>query len=534
MYARAGSTVVSGVAQLTARALRMISLVLLLFAQALHSAHAGVGDNLLTSSLYSATCGLANFEPSLSSCPGPLATWTKVKTGRSTTQFSIITEASGNHAAYLKASKYVRGAAFWRHNPVSVKPSTMYRYSVMVKTDAATTAWAEVEFLLTNGNYRYLPLSTVGPIASWTKFTDDFYTPSDVATATVYVFLRSNGTVTIDDVAVIELAPPSAPAADAYLNYALNRPLVSITFDDGTGDIWNNAVPLLQDKGFKTTQYVVSSFVGTDGFLSVNNLVDMNNAGHELASHSATHPSLPGLSTTNLQNETSVAQTTLRSRFPNCYLDNMFLVEQCFDQFAYPYGDVNQAVLSQTKLTYRSSRGTNDGLNTLNLNYVPTTPPLSMQAKYRLHAQIVLNPTVGGGGVDELNGWLATATASKTWLILLYHRVNSLPDAYGLTPAQFSEHLDAIAGSGVCVTPVHDALNEVEHQGDYRASCGGASTSASVARAQQRIRAVEPTKKQILTLNEGWGRFQKHDPSYWRKEYKLSRFHPTNAGENGE
>lgn len=507
----------------------------LLMPFALPAAHAGVGDNVLTSARYKSTCGLANFEKSLINCVGPVAPWSQMKWGASTTTFSIVKDYYTGAAASLNVTNYVDGAAFWRPSHVSVKPSTMYRYSAMVRTDSKTTAWAEVEFQLANGNYRYLPLSAVGANTSWAKFTDDFFTPSDAVAATVYVFMKSNGTVVIDNVALIELAPPSAPSSDAYLNYSLGRPLVSITFDDGTGDIWNNAIPLVDAKGYKTTQFVVGGFIGTDGFMNVNHLVSLNNAGHELGSHSWTHRSLPTLTSTDLKLETSITQSKLRTMLPSCFVDNRLSFERCFDQFAYPYGDTNQTVVNQMRNGYRTARGTQDGLNTRNINNSQILPAQSMMAKYRLHAQMVLNPTAGGGGIDELNGWLSNAQASNTWLILVYHRVNDQPDAYGLTPAEFSAHLDAIAATGVCVTPVHEALNEVQYQGVYRAKCGGdgdgdgdgdrySSALATAVPMLERERATEPTATQIKRLNERNGLNQKTDTDVARKEYKQSRF----------
>lgn len=484
------------------RVLAALSLVLLILPQVLQSAQARVGDNLLTNAQYRTTCGLYTFELAQSKCSGPLVTWSQAGWGANTPQFSIVQDPStGNRSAYLKVSDWVDGSAYWRHSPVNVKPATMYRYSVTVKTDPSTTAWAEVEFALANGSYKYLPLSTVGANTSWAKFTDDFFTPSDAVTATVYVFLRSNGGVTVDNVALIELAPPDSPSADSYLNYSFNRPLVSITFDDGTGDIWNNAMPLLDAKGYRTTQYLVGSFIGTDGFMDVNNIVELNNAGHELASHSWTHRSLVSLTSTELSYETYAAQAKLRFMFPSCYLQNTYGTEKCFSQFAYPFGDVNQTVLNQIKRSYRSARGTNDGLNTRNI-LTGSSSSMSMQPKYRLHAQMVLNPSAGGGGIDELNRWLSDAKASKTWLILVYHRVKSEPDAYGLTPEEFSAHLDAIESSGLCVTPEHQALNEVEHQGGYFANCGGERFSSR----HEYEHIDEPSDKRIEELNRGWDR----------------------------
>lgn len=513
---------------------RLLMLTAVSVTYALPAAQASVGENLLTKASYNAsTCGLSNFEPTLSACAQPVVPWNQIQWGNNTSQFAIVQDFTQKNAAMLTVSNFVDGAAYWGHAPVNVKPSTMYRYRAKIKTNSTTSAWAEVEFQLSNGNYRYLPLSRVGANTSWATFTDDFYTPSDAISATVYVFMRSNGSVTIDDVAMIELAPPAERSSDAYLNYALKRPLVSIVFDDGTGDIWNNAIPLLDTKGYKTTQFVVGRLIGTSGYMTSNQLVELSNAGHELASHTWTHRSLITLNSTELHNETVTAQSNLRSMLPSCVLSNRAGEERCFDQFAYPFGDMNQTVLNKVRSTYRSARGTEDGLNTLLVKHTGTTSPESMHIRHRIHTQIVLNPTAGGGGVTELQGWLNGAKRSRTWLVLLYHRVKSQPDAYGLTPTQFSGHLNAIEASGICVTPMHKALNEIQLQNTYQAVCGkpglnsAGNDSVNDSRSPAAISsslATEPTAEQISELTHGTHSDGESKPSMWRQEYKQSRF----------
>ena len=516
---------------------RLIMILMLSIASVVPAAFASVGENLLTQTAYtSSTCGLSNFETTLSTCPQPVAPWRHAKSGTNTAKFAIVTDSTQKKAAKLTVSNYVNGSVAWRHTPVRVQPSTMYRYRVKLKTNATTSAWAEVEFQLSNGNYRYRPLSRVGPNTTWATFSDDFYTPSGAVKATVYVYLRSNGSVTIDDVGIIQLAPPTTRSNDAYLNYALKRPLVSIAFDDGTGDIWNNAIPLLDAKGYKTTQFVVGRFIGTSGFMTSNQLVNLSNQGHELASHSWTHPSLITLNSTKLHNETVTAQFNLRRMLPSCVLSNRVGEERCFDQFAAPFGDVDQTVLNKLRSTYRSARGTEDGFNTLLVKHSGMTSPQSMHIQHRLHAQIVINPWAGGGGVTELQAWLNGAKRSKTWLVILYHRVKNQPDAYGLTPAQFSAHLNAIEASGVCVTPMHKALNEIQSQNTYQAVCGrralnstgsdgngGLGDSPSPATVQS-SRTTEPTAEQISELTNGTHSHTEINPSVWRQEYQQSRF----------
>lgn len=81
------------------------------------------------------------------------------------------------------------------------------------------------------------------------------------------------------------------------------RPML-VTFDDGRADYADHAIPSLETHGISSTMYVVSSHVGgTSEWLGIpgesnqpmltwQDLSDVSAAGHEIGSHSQTHPQL--------------------------------------------------------------------------------------------------------------------------------------------------------------------------------------------------------------------------------------------------
>jgi peptidoglycan/xylan/chitin deacetylase (PgdA/CDA1 family) len=78
---------------------------------------------------------------------------------------------------------------------------------------------------------------------------------------------------------------------------------VALTFDDGyTTDI-ELAAPALSYAGFTATFYVVTSWVGTPGYLSVSELRSLARLGCEIGSHTRSHPYLPSLSMEDLRRE---------------------------------------------------------------------------------------------------------------------------------------------------------------------------------------------------------------------------------------
>ena len=57
-----------------------------------------------------------------------------------------------------------------------------------------------------------------------------------------------------------------------------------------------------------------------------------------------------------------------------------------------------------------------------------------------------------------------TGPAGQTWLVLVYHNVDSSGDQYGVTPANLDAELSNIKKSGVSVQTMAQAIREVTPQ----------------------------------------------------------------------
>ena len=67
---------------------------------------------------------------------------------------------------------------------------------------------------------------------------------------------------------------------------------VVITFDDGAQDVYENAFPIMQEMGYPGVFFLVSSALGSEGYVSANQAKEMTAAGWEIGSHSMTHADL--------------------------------------------------------------------------------------------------------------------------------------------------------------------------------------------------------------------------------------------------
>lgn len=70
---------------------------------------------------------------------------------------------------------------------------------------------------------------------------------------------------------------------------------VILTFDDGYEDNYTILMPMLEERGMKGTVYMVTNSIGRKGYLSWNQLREMQNRCIELGSHTANHQPLTSL-----------------------------------------------------------------------------------------------------------------------------------------------------------------------------------------------------------------------------------------------
>jgi peptidoglycan/xylan/chitin deacetylase (PgdA/CDA1 family) len=110
---------------------------------------------------------------------------------------------------------------------------------------------------------------------------------------------------------------------------------VVITFDDGWSGSFRNAVPILQDAGWRATFFVTRDFVGRKGFCDPKMIREAANAGMEIGVHGTTHRMLSGCSTEEIVSEFATCKAFLES-IVGCSIVSASL----------PGGDVNRRIRS--------------------------------------------------------------------------------------------------------------------------------------------------------------------------------------------
>jgi peptidoglycan/xylan/chitin deacetylase (PgdA/CDA1 family) len=286
-------------------------------------------------------------------------------------------------------------------------------------------------FDMSDGSVVYDYIGTADASSTvWHQFKSNFSVPLGAVDATVYHLIQKTGSLTIDDISMQQYTP-----------VGFNRPIVSLTFDDGIASQYSNGLPLLQKYNLPATFYIISGVLNQSGYMTNAQVKNLYTAGEEIGSHTVTHPDLTTLSSAQLTSELANSQTSLQG-----------IIGVPVKDFAAPYGMVNGSVTTQIKKYYQSERGVEYGYN----------DKASFDA-YDIKVQDVdINTTTA-----EVADWVKQAQATNTWLVLVYHAVDPNSTAagqYDVLPTQLDAQLAAIKNSGIAVETLAQALAEVKTQ----------------------------------------------------------------------
>jgi peptidoglycan/xylan/chitin deacetylase (PgdA/CDA1 family) len=112
------------------------------------------------------------------------------------------------------------------------------------------------------------------------------------------------------------------------------RPIV-ITFDDGYKTQYYNALPILNQYGFKATFYIIASTPGTADYMTWNMIKQLDKGGMDIESHTWDHKLLTVLSDAALTRELVDAKNELEKRLGHVV-----------NGFCYPDGGYNTRVIN--------------------------------------------------------------------------------------------------------------------------------------------------------------------------------------------
>ncbi|HUK85977.1 MAG TPA: polysaccharide deacetylase family protein, partial [Candidatus Acidoferrum sp.] len=212
--------------------------------------------------------------------------------------------------------------------------------------------------------------------------------------------------------------------------------IISIAFDDGWQNQYDNAYPLLSSRGMNATFYIISSRVNTTNYMTVAELQTLQNSGSEIGSHSVSHPDFTTLSDAQIQNESQLSKQTLQSWGLSV------------NDFAYPYGVRNNHTDSIVAKYYQSARSGYVGPYIIQL---PTS-------------QFLLPGFAGETGdttaLSKAENMVDQVSSSNGWTIIFFHNIlPTVTNNFSMSTKDFASFLDYVSSKGVRTLTVNQALN---------------------------------------------------------------------------
>jgi len=220
-----------------------------------------------------------------------------------------------------------------------------------------------------------------------------------------------------------------------------DEPLVSITFDDGWESVYTKGLPVLQQDGIQTTQYIISGTMADNyNYMSVAQIKSMENAGNEIAAHTVTHPDLTTLDDKQLTYQLAYSKQVLTQDFGPIY------------DFTSPYGAYNAHTLGMISKYYRSQKNSEGDPAANELEAINT------KAKFdpmNITSYSVRQTTTSA----DIKKLLEAARENNGWLVLTYHQIDESNDVYAVTPAVFAKQMQLIDDSNMRSATVGQVLN---------------------------------------------------------------------------
>jgi len=217
---------------------------------------------------------------------------------------------------------------------------------------------------------------------------------------------------------------------------------ISIAFDDGSQDQYDNAFPLMQTRGIVGTFYIATDrlrdFSHDNTWMTTVELKALQNSGNEIGSHSKTHPNFTFLTDQQIRDECTLSRQVLES--------NGLVVRN----FAYPGGAQNAHTDSIVSQYYRSGRGTFANIGICIMHF-----PVS---------QWFIPGYSGETGTSEALTRLKSAvdqvSSSNGWAIIYFHHVRPTVDNPNtISTSDFASFLDYLVSKGVSTMTVNQGLD---------------------------------------------------------------------------
>jgi peptidoglycan/xylan/chitin deacetylase (PgdA/CDA1 family) len=227
-------------------------------------------------------------------------------------------------------------------------------------------------------------------------------------------------------------------AARRPAQLALDRPMVSFSFDDAPATAAQAGAALLEAGGLRGTYFVCAGTLGQDGPMGANLGADavgrLAAAGHEIACHTFSHLDCGKASPGEIDADEARNTEALQALGLTPPLT-----------FAYPFGEVSVRAKQTLGRRFGLLRALHHGV-------------------IGQGADLNQAPAVGVEGLDGeavASRWMDEAARSNAWVILYTHDVRPDPSPWGCTPQALGRLVEKALTGGFEVVTVADGCRRI-------------------------------------------------------------------------
>jgi peptidoglycan/xylan/chitin deacetylase (PgdA/CDA1 family) len=212
-------------------------------------------------------------------------------------------------------------------------------------------------------------------------------------------------------------------------SYAQYGPVVSFTYDDGHPTWYADGFPAFQEYGFPGVGYLNATHWWITGdYDAVDNLLEMQNAGWEISSHTYDHDTI------NEWEVSSMKDWLDANGFPN-------------SGFCAPYGIWDHSLVNTVK-RYHPYYAAN------NTTFGGISQPFDLYALKRVGLTNDMS-------IDTIKAILDDAVANNKWIIFSGHVFGNTPDGWEQSVELLKATFDEIVLRGIPVKTVRDVINDL-------------------------------------------------------------------------
>ncbi len=319
------------------------------------------------------------------------------------------------------ASAGEQAGAGWVATPAEItKGETGFLYETDYRSDVTT--YITVEITDDKGGITYESIGRLTPSAAWKNHRARFTVNRDTTKVRAYQVLTTKGYLETRNIKLFNL------------ENKLQAPIISVNFDDGWRSVYEKGLPVMEQYGIVSTQYIVASYLTSpEAYMTRAEVEDMQKRGHEIGSHSLKHCDLAKLSDEELEYDTNASKEILEERFGTMH------------GMAYPFGSYSARTNNLMDDYYAYTRTTEAGYND------------SYYDQYGIKVKNIFLDTTA----EDVQEWIDYAKAHNSWLVLVYHAVEDAGQ-YDVTPENFDKHMKAVKDSGVEVLTMKDAIKKID------------------------------------------------------------------------